>query len=70
MEKKMENEMETLGPLREYIGYYNMVLGYILGLYGDNGKENGNYYYQVYGWFPKIRGTYYNGESNGKENGK
>ena len=20
--------------------------------------------------FPKIRGTYYNGESNGKENGK
>ena len=33
MEKKMENEMET----REYIGV-------ILGLYGDNGKENENYY--------------------------
>ena len=29
MEKNMENEMET-----------GMVL---LGLYGDNGKENGNY---------------------------
>ena len=29
MEKKMENEMET---------------GIILGLCGDNGKENGNYY--------------------------
>ena len=25
----------------------------------------------LYTWvFPKIRGTYYNGESNGKENGK
>ena len=35
--------METLGT------------GYILGLYWDNGKENGNYH---------------NGESNGKENGK
>ena len=33
MEKKMENEMET----REYIGV-------LLGLYWDNGKENGNYY--------------------------
>ena len=42
MEKKMENEMETLGPLREYIGYYDMVLGYILGLYRDNGRENGD----------------------------
>ena len=31
------------------------LIGYILGLYWDNGKENGNYY---------------NGESNGKENGK
>ena len=29
MEKKMENEMET---------------GIILGLYRDNGKQNGNYY--------------------------
>ena len=33
VEKKMENEMTT----REYIGF-------ILGLYGDNGKENGSYY--------------------------
>ena len=33
MEKKMENEMET----REYIGV-------LLGLYWDNGEENGNYY--------------------------
>ena len=32
MDKKMEHEMET----REYIGG-------ILGLYWDNGKENGNY---------------------------
>ena len=34
MEKKMETT--TMG----YIG----IIGYILGLYGDNGKENGNYY--------------------------
>ena len=37
MEKKMENEMETLGPfLKGYIWV-------ILGSYCDNGKENGNY---------------------------
>ena len=38
MEKKMENEMETLSPLKGYIGYRDI--------------------------------TPYNGESNGKENGK
>ena len=32
MEKKMENEMET-----------GIIWGYV-GLYGDNGKENGNCY--------------------------
>ena len=26
------------------IVYYNIIIGYILGLYRDNGKENGNYY--------------------------
>ena len=31
----MENKMETT-----IIGY----IGYILGLYRDNGKDNGNYY--------------------------
>ena len=30
MEKKMENEMETLGPFK--------------GVYRDNGEENGSYY--------------------------
>ena len=30
--------METI--IMSYIG----ILGYILGLYTDNGKENGNYY--------------------------
>ena len=33
MEKKMENEMET-----------GIILWVILGLYRDDGKENGNYY--------------------------
>ena len=36
-------------------GLYEDYIGDILGLYWDNGKSNGNYY---------------NGESNGKENGK
>ena len=30
---------------KTYRGY----IGYILGLYGDNGKENGNYYNGSYG---------------------
>ena len=35
MEKKMKTTI--------IIGYMG-VIGYILGLYRDNGKENGNYY--------------------------
>ena len=31
--------METTGFYRGYIG---VIIGYILGLYRDNGKENGN----------------------------
>ena len=41
MEKKMENEMET-GILETFIG---VIWG--LGLYRDNGKQNGNYYHGV-----------------------
>ena len=37
----MEKKMETLGPFK---GIYRV----ILGLYGDNGKENGNYYKGLY----------------------
>ena len=37
MEKNMENEMET--TIMGYIG----IMGYMLGLYWDNGKENGSY---------------------------
>ena len=33
MEKHLEDEMESL----------------LLGLYGDNGKENGNYYHSILG---------------------
>ena len=33
--------METLGPFK---GVYRDYIGVILGLYRDNGKENGNYY--------------------------
>ena len=29
-------------------GNYCVIIGYILGLYGYNGKENGNYYNRVY----------------------
>ena len=38
MEKK-------LGVHRVYIG----IMGNILGLYGDNGPENGNYYRRIIG---------------------
>ena len=48
-------------------GFYR---GY-MGFYRDNGKENGSYYLRFRVWgFPKLGGTHYNGESNGKENGK
>ena len=33
--------MEALGPFK---GRYRDYVGVILGFYGDNGKENGNYY--------------------------
>ena len=33
--------METLGP---FDGTYSRIWGVILGLYGDNGKGNGNHY--------------------------
>ena len=39
MGKKMENEMET-GVIHKVWS----IIGVILGLYKDNGKENGNYY--------------------------
>ena len=32
----MEKKMETIGII-------GIIMGYILGLYRDNGKENGNY---------------------------
>ena len=53
MEKKMENEMETRGYMGSYSGY----IWVILALYGDNGKENGNYYNGLYA----DNGSYYNG---------
>ena len=36
----MEKKMETIGIIVVFIG----ITWYILGLYRDNGKENGNYY--------------------------
>ena len=38
----MEKKTETIGS----IGYrvYKGIIGYIFGLYWDNGKENGSYY--------------------------
>ena len=45
----MEKKMETTGVIQ---GLYRGYMGVILGLYwayiGDNGKENGNYYFR--GW--------------------
>ena len=45
-----------------YIGVYWGNIGVILGIYRDNGKENGNYY-SIIGY---ILGLY---RDNGKENG-
>ena len=50
----MEKKMETIGIIGSIKGFK----GYILGLYGDNGKENGSYY--------SILGLY---RDNGTENG-
>ena len=36
--------MERKCKLLYYIGVYLGIIGYILGLYRDNGKENGSYY--------------------------
>ena len=30
------------------MGLYRGYIGVVLGLYGDNGKENGNYYIYIY----------------------
>ena len=35
--------METLGPLKRVYRGYIGIIGYILGLYWANGKENGMY---------------------------
>ena len=43
-------------------GNYFIIIGYILGLYRNNGKENGNYHI-IIGY---ILGLY---RDNGKENG-
>ena len=48
-------QVHHLGRLDSKYGF--IVGGYIkviLGLYGDNGKENGNYYYELYGWLSKL----------------
>ena len=49
----MEEEMETtiaywgyMGIMEKKILHYNG--RYVRGVYGDNGKENGNYYYYNY----------------------
>ena len=41
--------METLGPFKGVYGDYIRVT---LGLYRDNGKENGNYYLGLRAWNP------------------
>ena len=45
---------------------YKRILGYILGISWDNGRENGNYHNGLYKDFGFILGIYWD---NGKENG-
>ena len=44
MEKKMETPGPFKGIYRVILGLYLAYIGVILGLYRDDGKENGNYY--------------------------
>ena len=53
----MENKMETIG----IIGF---ILGIILGIYWDNGKEHGNYY-GILGLYRDSGNTKYEGCSKG-----
>ena len=39
--------MGVLASLGVHKSYYTLIIGYILGLYRDNGKENGNYHKAV-----------------------
>ena len=49
----MENKMET--TIMGYIG----IIGYMLGLYWDNGKENGNYYLGFrFGYCPPVSNSW------------
>ena len=68
----MENKMEDWqGGLKGGCTLNIGMIGTTLGFYGDNGKENGNYYNGHLGFRLKPdRGPSGNGESNGKENGK
>ena len=40
----------ALSEARELLGRVHIIIGYILGLYRNNGKEDGNYYlgFRVY----------------------
>ena len=40
--------METKGIIGVILGFYGDYRVYILGLYWDNGKENGDYYIGLY----------------------
>ena len=53
----MEKNMETIGIIGIIQRLYWDNIGVILGLYRDNGKENGNYYSMLgvklcWGWGP------------------
>ena len=45
------------GSYRDYRGYIG-IMGCMLGLYGDNGKENGNYYIVYWDYIGVILGYY------------
>ena len=64
----MENKLEAIGIIGTIKGLYREYIGDTLGLYWDNGKENGNYYNGESNG--KENGNYYNEKSSGKENGK
>ena len=47
---RSHRQAKGLGPIRVILGS----IGFIFGLYGENGKENGNYYNGLYEWLSKL----------------
>ena len=60
---RVSNRLAACWDERNYGFYYKGYIGVLEGLYGDNGKQNGNYCLG----FPKIEGTFFGGPRKSKD---